>query len=231
LKAKLSVLQETFAPNDEGNAEFFVPGYFIYEGLLVWTSLLADTKTVEEGGRIDYSLLDKINDLKALREGIAITGWSSGLVQPHLEQLNTIILKLEMQQRMITAPTTSFFSEYLNMSPAPDSPGFPTPNYQAAYANTFPGSREATNSSQIGVPDGSAAVPSGSTIQEIMQSAAPRNEWSDGPQTGSHWGAPDGAQSEMQSTDDMPSAEYIDQFLRSIGFANPIVDTSFRSSM
>lgn len=55
-------------------------GYLVFEGLLVWVSLLMETEDAENGGRPDYSLAAKIQDLESLRDAVAVTGWSSGHV-------------------------------------------------------------------------------------------------------------------------------------------------------
>lgn len=205
-----------------------MPGYFIYEGLLVWTSLLIDTRTLEEGGRIDYSLSDKIGDLKALREGVAITGWSSGLVQPHLEQLSNVISSLENQQRTIMAPPASFFSEYVNMSPAPQPYGYQVAAYQSSYQS----------SEQYSAPLNSQGMnfsgDSQARIQEILQGATPSNNgYYENDACNPLNPQPSGAQVEPSALDmgQLPTAEYIDQFLASIGFSAPVADNPYTSSM
>lgn len=68
-----------------------------------------DIRSLEEGGRQDYGIVDKLKDLNVLKEAIAITGWSNGLVQPHLEQLNNFIFELERKRENIMTvqiPTT-----------------------------------------------------------------------------------------------------------------------------
>ena len=46
----------------------------------MWVSMLMETEDTENGGRPDYSLAEKIQDLESLRDAVAVTGWSSGHV-------------------------------------------------------------------------------------------------------------------------------------------------------
>lgn len=176
----------------------------------MWTSLIVDTSSLEEGGRVDYRLSDKLDDLKALREALAITGWSSGLIQPHLEQLNNVITGLEARQRMITAPSPPFFADYVNMSPPPQSPGFTMPTYEGTTSEPF--SQLSFNSSyghHHNDPDGGCNAPSSARIEEILQAPAQPNQWVNGGMQGD---------ATPLSAEPLPSSEYIDQFLKSIGF-------------
>lgn len=55
-------------------------GYVVYEGLLLWASLLLESEVVENGGRLDYDVQTKISDLRILRDALSVTAWSSGTV-------------------------------------------------------------------------------------------------------------------------------------------------------
>jgi hypothetical protein len=272
----MKVISAIFEPHDQGTAEFFVPGYFIYEGLLVWTSLLLDTKTMEEGGRIDYSLSDKLEDLRALREAIAVSGWSSGLVGPHLKQLNQIIIELEKRQLTITAPSNtayaSFFPEFIDMSPSAGLPipaCMPSSSYRETSNSTSDSlpqhstiplhSHIAQHSSQLQPaqpsfdftainhdmpkfqeisPDVSPPIQTPSSSESgfafnhvsSAQDAANIPQYFQSDQSNDQYWQNGGLEANMYAhmpqvqdpssafTEPLPNSEYVDQFLRSIGF-------------
>lgn len=223
LNADVKPPQQTFKPDDIGNAEFFVPGYFIYDGLLVWTSLIVDTKTLEDGGRIDYSLADKLADLEALREAIAITGWSSGTVQPHLEQLGKIISSFELHQRTIAAPPSpAFFSEYINMSPPPQTPKYqwpsPLPPFSADPCAAPPMESYSTYPYQSSVfteIEDQRGVPEFPQMPTATASQPLTNEVFSGFQVESNGNQYAGFEN---MADQLPSSEYLEQFLNSVNF-------------
>lgn len=53
----------------------------MFENILVWASLIADTKYYEEGGRQDYPLAAKLEDLRTIREAMSLIGWSTATVR------------------------------------------------------------------------------------------------------------------------------------------------------
>jgi hypothetical protein len=205
------------ASEDAASADFFGPGYFTHEGLPVWISLLVDTRTLEEGGRTDYSLSDKISDLKALREGIAITGWSSGQVQPHQEYLDSVIAHLETQQSTNTAPPACFFSEFVNLSPIPQEGSYRPLAQQPSYQALEPSSGSFASQSPSFSKDSQAR------IQEILQGTTPPNQWYSENSMGEALDLQSGGvpvEVNALQMGQLPSAEYIDQFLKSIGFSD-----------
>ena len=76
----VSSMQGVFSSRGGEAAEFFVPGYFIFEGIPLWADLLLQATTVEEGGRQDYNLETKMADLQIMREALAVVGWSTANV-------------------------------------------------------------------------------------------------------------------------------------------------------
>lgn len=218
LKAKTTIPQETIKPDTTGTAEFFVPGYFIYDGLLMWNSFIADTKTIEEGGRIDYNFADKLSDLQTLREALAITGWSSGTAQPRLEQLDKFIAELKGQQRIDTVPSPAFFSEFVNLSPPPQTPNsywlgqqtsLSTPSFPAPYSDysySMPSSSMMPQSAITEEVGHIVAAPEESVQRQMVQDMQ-------------------GQSSNIQSInfdgpaiDDMPTSQDIEQFLKSVNY-------------
>lgn len=200
--------------------------------MLVWASLLIDTRTLEEGGRIDYSLLNKIDDLTALRDGIAVTGWSSGSVEPHLERLGNVISSLEQQQqRTRLASSASFFSQYVDMSPVTQSPScaLPTPH------PVWPSVPKDSYSYQTTDTGGNSSLPTLAGTRGNIQGLTPAHQWlNSGMGTQSNFATQASALANtpgLINTDQLPSAEHIDQFLRSIGFSNPLVDSPYTSSL
>lgn len=183
----------------------------------LWIGLLADSKTLEEGGRIDYTLADKISDLKALLEGIALTGWSSGHVLPHLQQLATIIANLEKQlpTAMISATSLPLVGQGVSTIITPQYTLWPFHNG----LHNGPASHQAT-SSGIGRFDTSE-----SSIQEIPSSSTTFSRWSLDCRTNSTCGAwNSGMNDEEQdwATFQTSNSEYVDQLLTSIGMAGDI---------
>ena len=76
-------------------------GYVVYEGLLLWASLLLESEVVENGGKLDYDLSTKIADLRILRDALSCSSWSSSTALPHLLTLDTAIQDLESRRKPI----------------------------------------------------------------------------------------------------------------------------------